>query len=277
MRMIIIDEYVRPRNVSDAYALLITRSNPAIIGGGVFMRLASREIGTAIDLSEAGLDFIKETSGHIEIGSMVTFGELERNPLMNTAWGGLISTTVKNIVGIQMRNMVTVGGTVFGRYGFSEFITCLLALKCSVVLHKHGVMKLEDFLNTKGLNKDILEKIVISKQEIQTSYKTVKKTSNSLPLLSVAVSRCGSEYRISVGARPAVATLAKNASQYLHAFEVSRQMKDDIRSPIEAAAQEAANIAASELTFTSDRKASAEYRWEICEVLIRRAILEVQK
>lgn len=97
--MITIKEYVKPSSVAEAYSLLTTRENPAVIGGGFFLRLASRKIGTAIDLSRAGLDFIRETEGNIEIGAMTTFRRLEQDPVLQRNFDSLIPATVANLPG----------------------------------------------------------------------------------------------------------------------------------------------------------------------------------
>jgi CO/xanthine dehydrogenase FAD-binding subunit len=264
--MITIDEYVKPRSVIEAYNLLTSRENAAVVGGGVFMRLASRKIGLAIDISEAGLDFIREIDDTIEIGAMTTFGELGRSVVLQKNLDGLIPNTVANIPGVQLRNMVSVGGTVYGRYGFSEFITCLMVLDCKVFLHNKGELSLNDFLTGKSNNKDILEKLIIKKQEIRASYKMFRNSFGSLPILTAAVSKSGIDYKIAVGGRPGMAALAHEAMKYLGTCEINKQT-----------AEKAADIVSSELGFTNDRRSSAEYRIELCKVLVKRAIMEVQR
>ncbi|TCO74622.1 FAD binding domain-containing protein [Marinisporobacter balticus] len=68
------------------------------------------------------------------------------------------------IIGVQLRNLVTVGGTVYARYGFLDFITALLALNVSVELYKEGRMSLEEFLQ-KSVQNDILVKIILYKDD----------------------------------------------------------------------------------------------------------------
>ena len=254
--MITIDEYVKPRSVAEAYTLLTTRENAAIVGGGVFMRLASRKIGLAIDVSSAGLDFIKETDDAIEIGAMTTFSTLESSTVLQKNLDGIIPYTVANIPGKQLRNMVSVGGTVCGRYGFSELITALLILDCQVVLCKNGAMSLHDFLVLKGATKDILEKLILKKQEIRASYQMFRNSFGSLPILTAAVSKFGFEYKIAVGGRPGLAELGHEGMKYLGTCEINADT-----------AEKAAAIVAAELGFNNDRRASGEYRQELCRYL----------
>jgi len=263
--MITIDEYVKPKNIADAYGLLTTRPNASIVGGGLFLRQGSRKIGLAVDLTEASLSYVRETGGDIEIGAMATFGDLAQSPLLKKYFDGVLPAAVSGIVGTQFRNMATVGGSVYSRLGFSELLTCLLALDCRAVFYSVGEIPLEDFLTQEIKKKDILEKILLKKTDTRASYQPFKNTFGGLPLLSVAASRTGKEYKIAAGARPGVAELAKKAMAFANG-----------KPPGAETFAEAAGIAAEELAFSTDRRATREYRKELCRVLVKRALLEVQ-
>lgn len=263
--MITIEEYATPSCVADAHSLLTSGRNAVVVGGGVFMRLSSRKIDLAIDLSRAELDFIRETGDSLEIGAMTTFGRLERSEALQRNLDGLIPKIVRNISGIQLRNMVTVGGTVYGRFGFSEFLTGLAVLNAQVVLYRHGSMPLLEFLS-KGRIQDILEKVIIPKETLQGAYQMFRVSSGSLPILCAAVSRRGNDFKIGVGARPGVVVLAHQAMAFLG--DRSGSYTEDV--------ERAAKLAATELEFGSDRKASAVYRQALCRVLVKRALAEVE-
>lgn len=57
---------------------------------------------------------------------MVSLRELEKHPGLNELTGGTISNSVEHIVGVQFRNCATVGGSVFGRFRFSDVLTILM-------------------------------------------------------------------------------------------------------------------------------------------------------
>ena len=263
--MLTIDEYAMPASVAEAYARLTAERNAVIVGGGFFLRLASRRIGAALDLSRAGLDFIRETDDSVEIGAMTRFSELEKSAVLQTNLAGLIPATVAHLPGTQMRNMVSVGGTVYGKYGFSELLTSLLALDCRVILHHGGGISLTDFLAAKGKTVDVVEKVVIKKQQLHASYQMFRNSAGSLPILSVAVTRGGKDYRIAVGGRPGVAALAAGAMEFLQDSEATEEK-----------AAKAAEMASAALDFGNDRRATAAYRRELCRVLVKRALMGVQ-
>ena len=48
---------------------------------------------------------------------------------------GAVKEALRHIIGVQLRNTATVGGSVWGRFGFSDVITLLLAMDTLVVLY----------------------------------------------------------------------------------------------------------------------------------------------
>ncbi len=264
--MITFGEYIAPQNIIEAYEALLSKKSARLIGGGCFLRMGDRRIGLAIDLSQAGLEFINDLGSEIEIGAMTSLRDMETSEIMKQAFGTIIEDSLKHIIGVQLRNIATIGATVFSKYGFSDPITALLALDAEVYLHNAGRMSLETFLKEEDRRKDILEKIIIKKTTGQSSFQTLRNSAVDYAILSVAVNKNDNEYRISIGARPRVATLAYSAMKYLEGAEIT----DEI-------AQKAGEIAADEIHFGSNNRGSAEYRKELCKVLVKRAILEVTK
>ncbi|MCB2293278.1 FAD binding domain-containing protein [Clostridium algoriphilum] len=262
----IINRYVKPNSVSEAYDLLNSTQNSEVIGGGAYIRLGKKNVDLAIDMCNTGLDFITEKDNTIEIGATTTFRQLEKSEILMNYYDRVIPKTVGDIMGVQMRNIVTVGGTIYGKYGFSDLITTLLALDCEVVTHKRGKIYLEYFLKEKRIDKDIIEKIIIKKDDRIASFQTMKNTSTDFSMINVAVCKKNDKYNIVVGARPAVATLAIKAMEYI---ESSKGDEYD--------AAVTGDIASKELIFGTDLRASKEYRKELCSVLVKRAIVEVMK
>ena len=131
--------YARPETVEEAYELLRKGRMNRVLGGGVWLRLQDRRISTVIDLSACGLDKIEETEDSFVIGSMVTLHQLETHAAFNDATCHVFEHAVRDIVGTQMRNCATVGGSVFGRFGFSDVLTTPYErdVLAQVIVHKH--------------------------------------------------------------------------------------------------------------------------------------------
>lgn len=256
--------YLLPNSVEEAYEALLSKKSARLIGGGCFIRLGDKKIGLAIDLSKSGLDYINDLGDEVEIGAMTSLRTFETSKILKDNFDDIIEDSVKHIIGVQLRNIATIGATIFSKYGFSDPLTALLALDADVYLHNGGRISLEDFLNEDTLRKDILEKVIIKKDVSAGSFQTLRNSAVDYAVLSVAVAKVDNKYRISIGARPQRARLALKAMEFLHENEFN---DENIRKACE--------IASEEIHFGSNNRGSAEYRREISKVLIKRALMEV--
>lgn len=262
--MFTVMDIVQPATVEEAYSILTKRKNNQVIGGSAWLRMGSKRIGTAVELSQLNLDYIKEDEEYIEIGAMTTFRSLETSEVIENNFGRIIKDSVKDIIGVQFRNVVTVGGTIFSKFGFSDLIVALLALDTEVELANAGRIKLYDFIN-KEYEKDLLTKIYIKKNDVKATYKSLRNAQSDYALLNVSVSKNDNKVKIYVGARPQIATLAVKASEFLSNNELSDEN-------IEKASQ----IVSEELAFGTNMRASKEYRTLMSKVLVKRALMEVK-
>lgn len=254
--------YIRAESLEQAYAELIRNRNNRILGGGMWMRQSRKRIPTLIDLSSLGLNAIEQTDTGVEIGCMTTLRDLETSSIL-TGNLAILSKSVSDIVGVQFRNTATVGGSVYGRFGFSDFLTALLVLDCSVHLYHGGKLSIREFVNMPP-SKDIVEKISIKiSADCVTSYQSLRRAATDLPVLALAVSKTGDAWRIAVGARPHRAALALQAAASLGSTPSTLEL------------EEAAEALCEELSFGSNMRASADYRRQMAKVLFRRAATEI--
>lgn len=263
--MFTFSKYHLATSLDEAYELLVKNRNNGILGGTAYLRMGNRNLATAIDLSALDLDYIREEENCIEIGAMTTFRSIETSDILLNNFGGVVARSVMDIVGIQLRGVVTVGATVFSKYGFSDFIPALLALDTNIVLANAGEMTLEEFLE-KDLSKDILVAVKIKKNKRAGNYQTIRKTKSDYALLNVvsSIDKDSGDVRIVVGARPAKAVLATKAMEYIKENGLTKET-----------AVEAGKIASEELSFGDNMRASAKYRQAICKVMVKRSLGEV--
>lgn len=256
--MLRMKEYVKAKSVEEAFELLQKNRKNRIIGGMMWMRLQDVQIPVGIDISDCGLDQIEETEDEVKIGAMVTLRELETSPVIQGLYNGVISSSVKDIVGVQFRNTATVGGSIYSRFGFSDVLTSMLALTCDVVLHKGGRMSLAGFAARplEMEEKDILTHIIIKKGPGKACYLSERRSATDFPVLAVCVAQIDGEWRISVGARPARAKLAKMPCCAAGGFDAKK--------------------AANEFDLYSNMRGSWEYRKLLAETLIGRAVKSIE-
>ena len=206
--MITIQKYVRAQSLEEAWQLNQNKRN-RILGGMLWMRLGKGSVNTAIDLCDLGLDKIEETGEAFSIGAMATLRDIELHEGLNTYCGGAVADAVKDIVGVQFRNMATVGGSIWGRFGFSDVLTVFLALDSYVELYKGGIIPLEQFAKMKKDN-DILVRLIVKKTPCKVVYTSMRNQRTDFPVIACAVAQMNGAYRASVGARPARAILIQN-------------------------------------------------------------------
>ena len=205
--MITIEKYVRAQSLEEAWQLNQNKRN-RILGGMLWLRLGKGSINTAIDLCDLGLDQIEETEEAFSIGAMATLRDLEMHAALNAYTSGAVANAVKDIVGVQFRNMATVGGSIWGRFGFSDVLTMFLAMDCYVELYKGGIVPLEDFAKMKKDN-DILVRLIVKKTPCKVVYSAMRIQRTDFPVLTCAVAQMNGEYRAAIGARPARAMLIR--------------------------------------------------------------------
>ena len=102
-------------SLEQAYELNQKKRN-CIIGGMLWLKMGNRMVPTAIDLSNLGLNTIEENEEEFSIGAMVSLRQLELHAGLNEYTHGAVKNAVKDIVGVQFRNLATVGGSIWGRF-----------------------------------------------------------------------------------------------------------------------------------------------------------------
>ena len=259
--MITIQKYVRAQSLEEAWELNQSKRN-RIIGGMLWMRLGSGSVSTAIDLSGLGLNTIEETAEEFSIGAMATLRDLEMHAGMNSYSCNAVKKAVKDIVGVQFRNMATVGGSIWGRFGFSDVLTVFLAMDTYVELYKGGIMSLEEFASMRADN-DILVRIIVKKTQGQVVYTSMRNQRTDFPVLACAVSCLDGQYRLSVGARPARARVFRDEKGIL-AGGITEQSAKDF-----------AQYAGKTVHTGSNMRGSAAYRSHLVKVLTERSLQEL--
>ncbi len=261
--MITIKNYIRASSLQEAYDLNQSKQN-RIIGGMLWIKMASSNVNTIIDLSGLGLDSITETDTEFSIGAMVTLRQLEMHQGLNNYTNNAIKNSVHDIVGVQFRNMATVGGSIFGRFGFSDVLTMFLTLDCDVELYKGGIIPLNKFSQMDRDN-DILVRLIVKKTPGKFVYTSMRNTKTDFPVIACGVSCINGQYRFSIGARPGRALLLTDEKGIL-SNGLTKQ-----------SAESMAEWVSENIPTQSNIRGSAQYRTHLIKVLTKRSLLELEK
>ena len=258
-------EYVKAESLEQAYELNQKRSN-VLVGGMMWLKMSSGNRNTVIDLSGLGLDQIEETEDEFRIGCMVTLRQLETHPGFVSYTQNMCKESLRHIVGVQFRNLATVGGSIYGRYGFSDVLTLLIGLDSYVELYKGGIVPLTEYAD-RNYDRDIVVNIIVKKRPVNMFYEAVRITETDLPVLTCAGVRFKDTgvCNICIGARPGRAIVVKDTEGIL-AGGINEKSVEEFSTFVKTNVPTAGNM-----------RGSAEYRSHLAGVLAGRALQNINR
>jgi CO/xanthine dehydrogenase FAD-binding subunit len=232
-----------------------------------------------IDLSNLGLDTIKEKSKEIAVGSMVSFETLAKSEIIHNRWDGVLSEAAHLSATGAMRNLSTVGGVLLNPNFPAEVILVFLALDAVVILldenGKEVRIPIEAFLNDgkPTLERGMLIKEVILpiRKNIHCALERVSRSKSDGSIVSVVVKgeltqKTAHNVRIAVfGANPAPKRYY-SAESYLSDKPFTYKLAESIEEKIQ-----------DETEAVGDYRGSAEYREAMAGVLTKRALISLKK
>jgi len=232
-----------------------------------------------IDLSNLGLDTIKEKSKEIAVGSMVSFETLAKSEIIHNRWDGVLSEAAHLSATGAMRNLSTVGGVLLNPNFPAEVILVFLALDAVVILldenGKEVRIPIEAFLNDgkPTLERGMLIKEVILpiRKGIHCAFERVSRSKSDGSIVSVVVKgeltqKTAHNVRIAVfGANPAPKRY-HSAESYLSDKPFTYKLAESIEEKIQ-----------DETEAVGDYRGSAEYREAMAGVLTKRALISLKK
>ena len=270
------NQYVRAQSLDEAYELYQKKPN-FVLGGMLWLKMKNKTLGTAIDLCDLGLDQIDEDENEFRIGAYATLRKIETHEALNAYTHGAIAESVRHIVGVQFRNVATVGGSIWGRFGFSDVMTIFRALGAKVQLHKAGIMDLDEFAALPRTTRDVLVSVIVPKNAKGVVYLSQRNQSTDFPVLTCAVANRSGRYVAVIGASPYMAEPVWDEEGILDCLADAKTdgnaaLTDNSES--NAKIDKFAGYVAEHIRFGSNIRAGAEYREIICRVLTRRAVTQ---
>ena len=270
------NQYVRAQSLDEAYELYQKKPN-FVLGGMLWLKMKNKTLGTAIDLCDLGLDQIDEDENEFRIGAYATLRQIETHEALNAYTHGAIAESVRHIVGVQFRNVATVGGSIWGRFGFSDVMTIFRALGAKVQLHKAGIMDLDEFAALPRTTRDVLVSVIVPKNAKGVVYLSQRNQSTDFPVLTCAVTNRNGRYVAVIGASPYMAEPVWDKDGILDGI-VDAKTHGNValteNAENNAKIDKFAEYVAEHIRFGSNIRAGAEYREMICRVLTRRAVTQ---
>jgi len=195
---------------------------------------------------------------------MSSLRDMEVNEGIKSLASGILSQAISNIMGVTVRNIATIGGSVMGKFAFSDLLGVLQVLDAELMFYHSGIMNIEDFVNMTKIPKDILLAIRIKKQSGKGYFKKIAITHLDFSILNIAITY-NEGIKIAVGSRPNIAIRARRTEEFLNSFKIITEDKIN----------EAVDIAFEEIKLGDNSRASKDYREILMKTYLKRAIREV--
>jgi aerobic carbon-monoxide dehydrogenase medium subunit len=274
-------EYFDPDSLGDAVNLLAQYGEDAkVMAGGQsllpMMKLRVLSPQVLVDLWRVpDLTYVKEEDDTIRIGALTTHYGLETSALIQEKLAPLAAAA--KVVGDPLvRNLGTIGGSAAHAAHNADYPAVLVSLGAEMLLMGAKGTRMvaaadffEDAFTTVLEADEILTEIRIPTQPegVSGTYLKLSRRGTDFAIVGVAAALEMGANAMCAGAR---IVLAGVGTVPVRASEAEGLLQDKALTPELFA--EAAAVAARDLDPPSDVHADAQYRREVAEVLVRRAL-----
>ncbi|MBF0545559.1 MAG: FAD binding domain-containing protein [Candidatus Riflebacteria bacterium] len=275
--------FFRPKSVEEACSLLREKnSKNVLLAGGTNLAVTDdSSIEGLVDLKNLGLSYLIIDEKHIKIGAMTRIQEILKSSELKCPSGLLLKKASSLIGSTLLRNSITAGGNTFAVFPWSDLPPVMLALDAEFVVDNgpsQKVYKAVDFYRTRPsdvMQKDeLLREILIptSCSTVGTAFHKVAKTRNDFSMITVAVKLSLDVDKVIQDIRIALNAVCQRPMRCLSAEEFLKGKKAQI-----SLFADAGKKALESLPFTSDFRASKEYREEVLPIFVKRCLAEACK
>ena len=265
-----VEAFYRPANVREALRLLSSGKGQAqVVAGGTDVVVeGDRSVRFLIDITRAGLSYIRHRGAACVIGATTTMAELETSDVIQALAGGLLSRAARTCGSALIRNLATLGGNMAHGSPAADMATPLLVLDAAVVMaDSNGRRKLPlaeylEAAHTSRHAKSLLVEVVIPDpprgKGCQWSFQKLGRTAVDISLVNVSAglqldSRGRVKWaRIALGSVSPAPMRATGAEQRMAGRILDHALLAEIGAEV-----------AREVSPISDARASAEYRREL--------------
>ena len=274
-------QYHAPESLTDALTLLAEKENANPIIGGTDLMIAMRAGVTTpshlVDLNEIDeLNYVKEEDGYIKIGATTTHAQVAANPLAKKL--PALVDSVSRIGSPQIRNRGTITGNICNASPAADSAPPLLVHNAEVVIKSldgERVIPIADLFAGPKINSleptELLTeiRIPVPKEGAASSYKRIgRRKAFTLSVVSSAAF-IQMDGDTCVDAKVAFGSVAITPIRVPEAEELLIGSKLD-----EETIKAASNAVYEAVKPITDIRGTAEYRKDMCPVLMKRAIAQ---
>jgi CO/xanthine dehydrogenase FAD-binding subunit len=278
-------DYHRVQTPSEAVELLTAHKGKAkVLAGGTDLilqmewgRVFVQHLVSMRDVT--ALKYIRLQEETILLGANTTHGEVERSTLVKRELAALHDAVCK-VGSAQVRNVGTVAGNICSAAPSADTAAPLLALSATVRVlgpRCERMIAMADFYRGPGRSvlepDEVLLEIMIPRASAYSGsayFKFAQRNAMDLALIGVAAHVCTTPDKSHIKeARIALATAAPTP---IRVYETEKLLQD--RTVCEKTVNEAAIRASIEASPRSSFRSTSDYRREMIQVFVRRALLK---
>ncbi len=273
-----VEAFYRPTTVREALHLLRKAKGTAriVAGGTGVVPGGDRSVRFLIDITRAGLSYIRKRGGAWTIGATTTMAEIEDSAEMRMLAGGLLASAAAACGSVEIRSMATVGGNMANGSPAADLAPPLLALDAEAAIAGTAArrkMPLADYLAAvcagKMKNALLVEIVFLEPSAARGGWCFQKfgRTAVDISLVNVAAG-----LQLDARGRVKWARIALGAVAPLPLRMPAAEALMTGRILDRALLAEAAESVSDTVHPIGDIRASADYRREISRVLTGRAL-----
>jgi len=270
-----VKDYRRPTSIEEAVALVQSNINAVYLGGGAWtVAQGHPQLEMVVDLQSVGLGQVASDDESVRLGTMVTLQAMMDHPEAGKLADGLLATAAGYTQSRGLREQGTLGGTLIVAGPADPLTTALLVLDAEVKYadtapHTAPFLSFAAYRDRLVKTRVLLTEVRIKRPPARSAaaFEVVGRSPKDKPIVCAAAyigvaEGVPSEVRVAGGG-------ADSRPVRLHKTEhlLRGQLINEARI---AYALEPALL---ELHPIEDFRGSAEYRLEMTQVLVRRAVL----
>ena len=270
-----VEAFHRPTSIREAIRLLEGGTGRAeVVAGGTDLVVAANSTTRIlIDITRAGLSYIRKAGGTCTIGATTTMAELEASSVIRGLAGGILARAAATCGSVQIRNVATLGGNLANGSSAADVAPVLLALDATVVSADPNGRRQLPVAEYRKLVRSLLIEVLVPNppggKRCGWSFQKLGRTALDISLVNVAA---GLQVDASQRVKWARIALGAVAPKAIRMVTVEEHMKGRMLSAVSIA--EAAEGVMRAVRPITDIRASADYRREMSGVLVRRALGE---
>lgn len=267
--------YKRAKDIDDAVALVQSNPNAIYIGGGAWtVAQGDAQLEMVVDLQEAGLDILEGNVDGVRMGATVTLQAIIDHPDTGTLADRILARAASYTQSRNLREQGTLGGTLIVAGPADPVTTALLVLNTDI-LYADPVVHTAPFTSFVAYRDRLIKtRVLITEVRVKrpparsaAAFEVVGRSPKDKPIVCAAAyvavdEGLPTEVRAAVGGVDAKPARLYKTEHLLKGQLLTREKVAGALPP-----------SLTELKPVGDFRGSAEYRMEMAQVLLQRAIL----